>query len=250
MKDLTVTTLAERPELHDVLWEMPDSWPVFMHHDPVSNACVGLVATEFPEYVVVATDRDGALVGRGLSVPFRIAAPKRQGRLPDRGWDQVLLWAFADRRRGDVPDLVSAIEIAVRPDLQGNGLSGLMLDAMRDNARAHGFTEVVAPVRPSGKHREPRTPMDEYAFRVREQDGLPYDPWLRVHARAGAVVAKVAPASMTISGSLAEWREWTGLPFDTAGDVLVPGALAPVRCEPERDHAVYVEPNVWMRHRL
>ena len=42
----------------------------------------------------------------------------------------------------------------------------------------------------------------------------------------------------------------TGLPFDTEGDIDVPGALVPVRCEPERGYAVYVEPNVWMRHPL
>jgi hypothetical protein len=55
---------------------------------------------------------------------------------------------------------------------------------------------------------------------------------------------------MTVAGSLAEWRQWTGLPFDTPGDVEVPGALLPVRCEPDHDFAVYVEPNVWMHHRL
>lgn len=30
----------------------------------------------------------------------------------------------------------------------------------------------------------------------------------------------------------------------------VPGALAPVRCEPDRNWAVYVEPDVWIRHNL
>jgi hypothetical protein len=28
-----------------------------------------------------------------------------------------------------------------------------------------------------------------------------------------------------IAGSLAQWRAWTGLPFDTDGEVEVPGAL-------------------------
>lgn len=65
-----------------------------------------------------------------------------------------------------------------------------------------------------------------------------------------ATLDSVAPASMTVSGSLEEWRGWTGLPFDTAGDVEVPGALVPVRCEPQRGYAVYVEPNVWLRHAL
>ena len=44
---------------------------------------------------------------------------------------------------------------------------------MRDAAKARGFAEVVAPVRRSAKHLEPETPMGDYAFRVREQDGLP-----------------------------------------------------------------------------
>jgi hypothetical protein len=67
---------------------------------------------------------------------------------------------------------------------------------------------------------------------------------------AGATIIKVAPASMVIPGSLAEWRDWTGLPVDQRGDVHVPGALTPVHCYPDQDQAVYVEPNVWVRHDL
>jgi hypothetical protein len=100
---------------------------------------------------------------------------------------------------------------------------------MRVGAAAHGFSEVVAPVRPSAKHHEPHTPLGEYAARTRD-DGLPHDPWLRVHVRAGGVIDCVAPASMVILGTLAEWRERTGLPFVAAGWVKVPGALSPVRC--------------------
>jgi GNAT superfamily N-acetyltransferase len=249
MDAMITTTLAERPELADSLFDMPDSWPEFMLQDPVSGACLGRVPELLPDYVLVATDETGALIGRALSVPFRLANEKRRGQLPDRGWDLVLLWAIADHRRGDLPDTVTALEIAIRPDLQGRGLSGRMLTALQENARGRGFTELVAPLRPSGKHQEPRTPMSEYAFRVRA-DGLPHDPWLRVHVRAGAVIEKVAPASTTIAGSLEEWREWTGLPSDESGEVVVPGALAPVHCSVEHDSAVYVEPNVWVRHRL
>ncbi|MGY0017983.1 N-acetyltransferase [Streptomyces sp. cg35] len=247
--DLTITTLAERPELAEAMWGMPDTWPLFAVQDPVAVLLMPRIRDELPEYVLVATDAEGDVVARGFSVPFALHAEGR-GQLPDRGWDQVLQWSFADRRAGIAPDTVSAIEITIVPAMQGKGLSGMMLAAMRDNARGRGFREVVAPVRPSAKHLEPNVPMSEYAYRVRESDGLPSDPWLRVHARAGAVIDKVAPASMTVSGSLEQWRAWTELPFDTAGPVQVPGALAPVRCEPESDHAVYVEANVWMRHAL
>jgi uncharacterized protein (AIM24 family) len=54
---------------------------------------------------------------------------------------------------------------------------------------------------------------------------------------------------MTIAGSLAEWRAWTGLPFDTTGSVHVEGALNPVHVSVQNDYAVHVEPNVWIVHR-
>jgi GNAT superfamily N-acetyltransferase len=246
--ELTVSSLAERPEMRERVLGMADSWPEFVTEDPVGSAHYGRISGELPEHVLFAEDERGEVVAHAHGVPFALHTEDR-GELPARGWDEVLGWAFSDLRRGVRPDTVSAISVVVDPRLQGHGLSARMLSAMRDNARAHGFSEVVAPVRPSAKHLEPHTPIEEYARRVRP-DGLPYDPWLRVHVRAGAEVHSVAPASMTVSGSLEQWRRWTGLPFDTRGDVEVPGALVPVRCEPERGYAVYVEPNVWMRHAL
>jgi GNAT superfamily N-acetyltransferase len=246
--DVKVSSVAERPERVPALFEMADTWPEFVTNDPVGNAHYGRIPTELPQYALFAEDEHGEIVAHAFSVPFALDADGRR-TLPARGWDQILLWAFADLRRGTRPDTVSAISVTIAPHAQGHGLSAVMLSAMRDNARALGFREVVAPVRPSAKHREPHTPITEYARRIRP-DGLPEDPWLRVHARAGATIDSIAPASMTVGASLEEWRRWTGLPFDTAADVEVPGALVPVRCEPERGYAVYVEPNVWMRHPL
>lgn len=246
--ELTISTLAERPALAEALWGMQNDWPEFVLRDPVGWLLVGRIVAELPEYVLVATDEHGEVVARGFSVPFALDRPGR-GELPPGGWDQVLLWAFSDLRHGVAPDTVSAVEVTVAPGMRGRGISGRMVAALRDNARVHGFAELVAPVRPNAKHLEAAVPMEQYARRVRE-DGLPHDPWLRVHARAGGRIASIAPASMTVSGSLAQWREWTGLPFDAPGPVHVAGGLSPVRCEPAEDYAVYVEPNVWVRHPL
>ncbi|MFC5186259.1 N-acetyltransferase [Actinomadura harenae] len=240
---MEITTLADRPELEHALLELSGEWPGFTGHEPVTQTRRPEIPRVFPEFVIVATE-GRELVARGFSVPFRSRGP-----LPGTGWDQVLIWAFHDHAAELKADTVSAIEITIRGDHRGAGLSGTLLAAMRVNAKARGYGELVAPVRPNAKHLEPKASMAEYAFRTRE-DGLPQDPWLRVHVRAGGVIDSIAPASMVIAGSLAQWRDWTDLPFDTPGPVEVPGALVPVTCSPEHDQAVYVEPNVWIRHTL
>ncbi|GAA4096213.1 N-acetyltransferase [Nonomuraea soli] len=244
---LRVTTLAERPELAAGLWTMDNIWPEFMMHDPLADLFYPFCERLYADYVLVADDdtEPGRLVARGCSMPFTMSGDD----LPDDGWDGVIRRGWLARERGVTPDRISALEITVRQDLLGRGLSGLMLAAMRDNAARLGFGELVAPVRPNRKHLEPLTPMAEYAFRTRD-DGLPYDAWLRVHVRAGGRIVKVAPRSMTVSGTLAEWQGWRGTGFERSGTVTVDGALAPVHVDLDHDHAVYVEPNVWVAHPL
>jgi hypothetical protein len=242
---LRITTLAERPEFASALWEMDHSWRVFMFNDPIADLFYPVAATDYADYVLVADDdaEPGRMVARGCMIPFPA------GDLPDDGWDGAIRQGWLARKLDRPLDAVSALEITVRKDLLGSGVSPAMVAGMRDHAARLGFRELVAPVRPNQKHLEPRTPMTEYAFRSRE-DGLPHDAWLRVHVRAGGEIVKVAPRSMVIPGTLAEWREWTGLPFDRTGAVEVPGALSPVYCDVAQDHAVYIEPNVWVSHRL
>ncbi|MFI9554263.1 N-acetyltransferase [Nonomuraea endophytica] len=244
---LRITTLAERPEFAESLWDMDTAWPEFMLNDPIADFFYAVATTHYADYVLVADDSDepGRMVARGCMIPFT----SRDGELPEDGWDAVIRRGWLTRDGGTTPDAVSALEITIRKDLLGTGLSGHMVAAMRGRAARLGYSELLAPVRPSQKHLEPHTPATEYAFRTRA-DGLPYDAWLRVHVRAGAKVVKVAHRSMTISGTLREWREWTGLPFDADGPVEVPGALVPVHCDVTHDHAVYVEPNIWVRHSL
>jgi len=38
--------------------------------------------------------------------------------------------------------------------------------------------------------------------------------------------------------------------FPDSGSYVAPGALVPVEIDRESDRGLYVEPNVWMRHRL
>jgi GNAT superfamily N-acetyltransferase len=247
--DVLIATVAERPDLAPRLGDF-NPWPRFMRQDPVGSVYYADPVEAYPQYVLVAVDRDqpDQLVAKGYSVPFTWDEDPAES-LPEGGWDDVIVWSALDRFAGRRGNLVSALEISIRPDLRGHGLADVMLGAMRDNARALGFPSLVAPVRPNQKHLHPDLSMKEYAGMTRA-DGLPVDAWLRVHVRAGGSIVGVAARAMTMAGTLAEWREWTGLPFDTTGPVTVPEALIPVHCDVAQDYAVYCEPCVWVHHRL
>lgn len=102
-------------------------------------------------------------------------------------------------------------------------------------------------MRPSWKDRYPLTAMEDYV-QWRRDDGLPYDPWLRVHLRSGGLLVKVCPRAMTIEGRISDWEEWTGLKFFESGQYIVQGALVPVRIDLDADRGRCLEPNVWIHH--
>ena len=239
-------SLAERPDLVSALWSIEGDWPEFMLHDPISDRAYESAVTGFPELHLVVMDGE-VPAARLHAVPFVGSVEA----LPPRGWDHALQRAEWLLAKGEAPDLsaISLIEARVALAYRGSGLSGPLLQEARRRYAALGCRDLVAPVRPTRKSLEPRTDAAEYAHRVRA-DGLPADPWLRVHARLGGRVVGVAPLSMVIPGTLAQWRQWTGLPFDADGPVEVEGGLTPVHVDLAGDHAVYVEPNVWVHHDL
>jgi GNAT superfamily N-acetyltransferase len=244
---LPTATLAERPDLTDAMWSMPDTWPPFMLEDPIVNAFFGRLPEEFADYQIVGLGPDDAVIAKVHSIPFSWSGDDDD--LPDRGVDGVLVRAFVDQRHGRATNAVSLLEAHIDPRYRGQGLSSQLLDIAAANALRLGRTDLFGPVRPTGKELEPRAPMADYVARTRP-DGLPTDNWVRTHVRLGGRIVKVCPASMTIPGSLAQWRTWTGLPFDRSGLIEVAGALVPVSVSVEQDHAVYVEPNVWIHHPL
>jgi hypothetical protein len=236
-------TAKERPDLVDRRAHLVDTWPAFMLEDPVSHRCWNRLYERFGALQHLLVDEETEeVVAEANCVPVNVDLDA----LPERGWDDVL-------ERGttcdDVPTAVSAISIVVAEGHRGEGLSGVCLERMREGATEHGYPHLVAPVRPSWKARYPLVDIDRYV-EWKTPEGLPFDPWLRVHARAGAEIVRVCHESMTIPGSVGEWEQWAGMPFPDSGDYVVPGALTLVSIDREADRGLYVEPNVWMLHRL
>jgi len=246
-----VFTLRERPDLRPLVFSadfQPPFWPEYMVHDAAARLYFPPPFLDrYLDFAFAGVEHD-KVVARAFSLPFAFNIPDRM-ELPDGGWDEVIRWAHDDQVIGRQPTAVSALEISLLPEAQGAGNSRHMLDAMKANARALGFADLFAPVRPNEKHRQPFMPIADYVDALRP-DGLPVDPWLRTHVRVGGRIIKIAPYAMTIVGTIAEWSRWTGMIFDKSGPVAVAGALSPITISLEQDYAVYVEPGVWVHHAL
>jgi hypothetical protein len=240
---IDVFTAEQRPEL----WEQSrslfvDVWPEYNNHGNHTGRYFGALVPRHARFQVLLFDRDSKrIVARGRTIPFRWDGSRDD--LPT-GIDAVGLRAIDDPHP---PTALSALSAEVVTELQGRGLSRLVIEAMAATAREADFASLVAPVRPSWKDRYPLTPIERYAAWKR-QDGLPFDPWLRVHARLGATALRAEPRSLQIEASVAEWERWTEMTFPEDGEYVFPFGLAPLRV---RDGiGSYWEPNVWMLHKL
>ena len=224
------------------------SWPEFMLNDPVAGEHWHELFDRFNEYQFALLDTEAdRMAAMGNSLPFYWDQPLEA--LPEGGWDWVLVKAVEDHKQGTKPNIQSAIQINIHPDYRSQGLSSAMVLAMRAIGRAQGFQYLVAPVRPTEKSKYPLVSIDDYIGWT-NQDGLPFDAWLRVHARLGARILKPCHEAMTIPGTRAEWQAWTGLKFPQSGRYVISGALNPMEMDVENDRGLYVEPNVWMVHEI
>jgi GNAT superfamily N-acetyltransferase len=218
-----------------------DTLAEYNNHGDVLDEYWGRLTEELPEFQFHVVEGDEP-VARARCLPVRW-----DGTVDDLppGIDGAIARGFDEGGA----NVLCALLIAVPASAQGRGLSRVALEAMLGIAREHGLPELIAPVRPSWKERYPLTPIERYAAWTRE-DGLPFDPWMRVHARLGADVLRPEPQSLRITGTVAEWESWTGMAFPESGEYVFPRCLATVAVDREADVGRYWEPNVWMRHRV
>jgi GNAT superfamily N-acetyltransferase len=215
-----------------------------MYHDALLDRLFGRVITEYADFHFYAWDDEREeVIGVGNAIPA--AWDGAIASLPDGGIDAVVEARFAEG--APTPTVLCALQILIAPEYRGRGLSRRMIERMAEIGRDHGLDTLVAPVRPTLKHRYPLTRIDRY-LSWRRPDGTHFDPWLRTHERLGAGIVKVAPESVTVAGTVAEWEEWTEMALPESGAYVVSGALVPVEIDRERDEGVYAEPNVWMVH--
>ena len=236
-------TLRQRPDLEEQVHRLnAESWPTFLLHSDMTHW--GSLFVELADHQILFCEPADTLIAVGLTVPFvwdgtHDDLPSTMAGLMER--------AISVHRNRITPNALSAVAALVSASHQRRGLSAEILRAMRSLAGERGMHSLVAPVRPTLKSSYPLTPFERYVGWKRD-DGLPFDPWLRVHHRLGAEFLKVMPRSLVVTGKVSEWEEWMGMSFPESGPYVVPDALQPVLMDLERDEGRYEDPNVWMRH--
>jgi GNAT superfamily N-acetyltransferase len=240
---MKTVTVAERPDLVEPAWQAThETLPQYNNHGDVLNRYWSRLTEERPEFQFHLLGDGEEILARARSLPIRW-----DGSVDDlpAGIDGAIARGFDEGGA----NVLCAMVIMIPPALQGRGLSAAALQAMTELARGHGLGAVIAPVRPSWKERYPLVPIGRYA-EWRRADGFLFDPWMRVHERLGATVLKHEPQSLRITGTVAEWEEWTETAFPETGQYWFPRGLTTVEIDREQDRGTYWEPNVWMQHSL
>ena len=211
----------------------------------VSGQPASRVREWFPEWNLTLVDTQQNPVAVGWGIPVRW-----DGTVDDlpTGYTDATIRAVEGREQGITPDTLVICGAVVAGRLKGRGLAGTLLSALRDTALEAGLPRVIAPVRPTLKQRYPLTPIETFMAWT-NPDGTALDPWIRTHQRLGASTLAAAPASQTMTGTVAEWEEWSGLALPSSGDYIIPAGLSVLHIDREADLGTYVEPNIWIRHR-
>jgi hypothetical protein len=221
-----------------------DGFPAFIVADKLASQYIDRVRAWFPEWNLTLVDADQDPAATGWGIPIRW-----DGTVADLpgGYTQATIRAVEGREQGTEPDTLVICGAIVAGRRTGQGLAGQLLATLRAAATENGLQRVIAPVRPTLKQKYPLTPIETYMTWTRP-DGTALDPWIRTHLRMGATIFAAAPNSQTMTGTVTQWEEWSGIPLPSSGDYVIPQGLSVLHLDRETDLGTYTEPNIWIRH--
>ena len=161
-----------------------------------------------------------------------------------------MVWAFSDRLTGRTPDTASAVEIAIGQQYRGSGLSHRMLAALRDAVRDAGLTNPAGGPRAAKRQAPVSGPADDRIHHDGASRRLARRP-VAASIRTSRRVDQAGGGGIYGHGWLA--RAVAGMdrtairPYRRRDRARGAGPRA---LHAEHDHAVYVEPNIWVEHTL
>jgi hypothetical protein len=223
------------------------AYPKFLTHDVLADPNSLALFKIYPEFqfgLVEATTQ--RMIAQGSCFPFAWKSSFEE--LPDEGCDWALAKGIQDREKYQ-SNALCAVSISILPEYRGKNLSQYMIGYMQELGRSHDLSSLIMAARPSLKYLYPLTPIERY-ITWQDENGLTFDPWLRVNIKHGAKIAGICSKSTTITDTIAGWENRVGMRFPETGEYIIPKGLVPVKIDYPNNLGTYIEPNVWLYYKL
>lgn len=244
MRHYQLYTLPEFPDYEERAKHLASQWADFIYHEVDSVDYYPTMVQAYKHLHFFLCDEHDEVVVHGQAMG--LCWDGTSENLP-LGWSDAIRCCAEDYLMKRPPNTLCGVSVTVAPQHTGKGLGRKAIEEMKQLGQDAGFEYMIAPVRPSQKSSYPLIKMENYVTWLRE-DGYFFDKWLRTHQRLGAKILKIAPHSMRVIGSVAEWEQWTKMRLPASGMYVVEGALSPIIIDHEKNEGIYVEANVWMEH--
>jgi GNAT superfamily N-acetyltransferase len=246
-EQFVVATCADNPKIFEASVQLEnETWEnlSFLDFTAAHHNHYDTLLERFPEYRLCMYELEtGEMIATGMCVPLHLTDDVP---LPQEGWDWLVNTAV--HQGGRHPNALGALSISVPEQHRHRGFARDLINAMRALAAMKGLSSVVAPVRPSAKCHHPLVQMQDYVKWVDDR-GRIFDPWLRSHVAAGGQIISVCDKSMVVEQPVDFWKTWTSDRLNRSGNVVLDGGLMPLSVDVVTGIGLYVEPNVWVRHR-
>ena len=240
-----VANFKERPDLYDLQEDIcGKAFPVFLYYSDIAAKYWEKMIAYYKEYQLLLLEEDQIMaVINCMPMNLDIA----DEALPHEAFNWGIEKGIKDIEAGKEINAAMGVQIVIPEEYQGKGISSIAAEELKNMCLKMGIKRLIIPIRPTLKSKYPLNDIDNY-IKWKTKDGLPFDPWLRVHVRKDAKIIKACKKAVEIRGTVKEWETWTNMKFPESGEYVVDGALCPVIIDRENNLGTYIEPNVWISY--
>lgn len=240
-----VVKFKERPDLYDLQDAICDNaFPEFMYYSEIADNYWKKMIAYYKEYQLLVVEEDQIITVINC-MPMNLDIPDEE--LPEEAFNWALEKGIKDFEAGKEINAVMGVQIIVPEAHQGKGISSIVAEELKNMCVKRGMKRLIIPIRPTLKSKYPITNVDNY-ITWKNKDGLPFDPWLRVHVRKNAKIINACKKAFEVKGTVKEWEAWTNMKFPESGEYVIEGALCPIVIDRENNLGTYIEPNVWISY--
>jgi hypothetical protein len=240
-----IVNFKERPDLYDSQEKIcGKAFPTFLYYTEIAANTWDKMIEYYKDYQLLFL-HDESIVCVFNCMPMNHDFSDEE--LPENAFEWGMEKGLKDFEDGKEINAALGVQIIIPEEYQGKGISSLVVAEIKNMCVKMGIRKLIIPIRPTLKSRYPINDMEHYIY-WKNENGLPFDPWIRVHVKQKGKIIGTCTNAVEIKGTVEKWEKWTNMKFPESGMYVVEGALCPVMIDRENNLGAYIEPNVWVSY--